>query len=175
MLTTLSAAAAESVFLLGMLERRPIGSNTDQRWWGAWDSPDALCALLFSSAGPTSAGTGLWVLSGEQQGAAPLSAALKTQRLPAMCIGPRALVDDVWAGLSTADPTLRANSRTLHCTAVCGNGGLDVRPARMSDLDWLRSVSVSMMREDLGLDPGRRTPHPMRPDCGQESSQGGAG
>jgi GNAT superfamily N-acetyltransferase len=155
-LAYLQARQTDSVFLLAMLQRRPLGDPGE--WWGAWHTPEQLLGLAFTSDGPTSAGTGLWVLAGDTAAAEDLACALRPHPLPAMCIGPRTLVDRTWACLSNAPVTLGARSRSFHCEAVRRCGHLQVRPAKMKDLDWLRSASIAMMQEDLGLNPRAADP-----------------
>ena len=154
----LTASAAESVFLLGMLERGPIGARAAEQWWGVWDSDERLRAALFTETGPTSAGPGLWVFTGESDVGPVLGQALTNVTLPSMSIGPRALVDQTWSTLSSQAPALQTDSIHMSCARVTTADNLKVRPARMTDLDWLREVSVAMMREDLGIDPRQHNP-----------------
>jgi GNAT superfamily N-acetyltransferase len=156
LLAYLKARQTESVFLLAMLQRRPLGDCRE--WWGAWRTAEQLLGLAFTSDGPTSAGPGLWVLAGDAAAAQDLAGVLRPHPLPAMCIGPRTLVDQTWACLSDAPVTLGARSRSFHCAAVRSCEHLPVRPAQMTDLDWLRSVSIAMMQEDLGLNPAAVDP-----------------
>lgn len=157
-LSFLEGRQASSVFMLGMLDRRPISVQGDELWWGVWEKTDTLCGVAFTGEVPTSAGRGLWVLAGEPAAGPHLGTALKTLPLPAMCIGPRALVDTTWAHLGGPEPGLATRSRCFYCSEVQTTPDLEVMPARMADLDWLREVSVAMMQEDLGLDPRSQDP-----------------
>ena len=154
----LSGSVAESVFLTGMLERGPIGSRPGEQWWGAWDASGGLCGVAFCSPGPTSAGPGLWVFTGHGEAASALAHAMRDIDLPSMSIGPRDLVDETWAALGSPPPSLQTDSIHMCCTEVTTADTLKVRPARMTDLEWLREVSVAMMREDLGFDPRQQDP-----------------
>ena len=154
----LEATVAESIFLLGMLERRRIGVTADEVWWGVKGADQRLIGLAFLGTGPTSAGPGLWVCAGPEEVGAVLGKRLGSATLPAMCIGPRATVDALWVHLGSPPHRLAALSRVYACTDVLPSEGMEVRPATLADLDWVRRASVEMMMEDLGLDP--RAPDP---------------
>jgi ribosomal protein S18 acetylase RimI-like enzyme len=151
-------APADHIFLLGMLQRRQIGVHTDETWWGVRDEENRFVGLAFLSKGSTSAGPGLWTCAGDEAAGAVLGAVLGAAPLPAMCIGPRAMVDGLWEALGSPAHRLAASSRIYQCGQVLPGEGLDVRQCTMSDLPWLREASVAMMREDLGIDPRSTDP-----------------
>ncbi len=147
-----------AVFLLDMLDRRPIGRHSDSQWWGVHDEEQRLTGMAFVGLGDTSAGPGLWVCTGGKETGTAVGHALMDAPLPAMCIGPPQMVNALWSALSAPPPRLKTTSMTYTCSSVTQGPELEVRPGEEADLPWLRDASVAMMQEDLNLNPRHQNP-----------------
>jgi len=152
----LSADEENHIFLHGMIQRRGIGSDPRERWWGAWGPERQLRTVAFFGEHDTSAGQGLVVCAGDPLGAEAIGA--KLSRVPAMCIGPLPAVDALWAGMGGPAHRLATRSRSYSCKSVTPGPTLDIRPASMNDLEWLSLAAREMMMEDLGIDPQAEDP-----------------
>jgi len=149
-----------NVFLIGVFERFGVAPVHGGAWWACFNAERGIDALLYSSPKRADGFAQVAAVAGDATAGFALGIALKEAGGAAWVVGERAAADSLWSGMGNPAARVRSDQILMQAVSVKDGPLLDVRAAELADAPWVLQASLSMSREDLGVEE----PGALRPD-----------
>ena len=146
---------SDNLLPIGHLVETGVLADRRARWWGAFMG-DRLCALTLC-VGRTDEGWAAATPAGDPDGTLAIGEALRGVRFE-LILAPREAADALWIGLGRPAPRVWSDHLLAVCERVSPGPRLDLRRARLDELDAVVHMAAELEREDLGVDPRLEEP-----------------